>query len=260
MKIYLNDTLADPPTDVRIAEAIDWDIPADSGSNNNSGFDWNLRLLWQQGSEEDGEGCYDPNEDDTLYSDKRWGGIDFLEAYKNGKLISDAPYGGYIADNPTYVYPTSGFVPTELYEMMGNSGFSNSDIQNEDLHMVMVKIVLDTLWKTDTIVIYEEIVTHWNGTYEDFIDEVHASRQWYEDHIKPESQGCCDGIRGDANYDGSVNVGDPTFLTDYLFFGSEAPPCFEEGDANGDGSINVGDPTYLTDYLFFGSDPPAPCP
>jgi hypothetical protein len=73
---------------------------------------------------------------------------------------------------------------------------------------------------------------------------------------------CCnhDGIRGDANYDGAINVGDPTWLSDYLFFGGEAPPCFEEGDVDADGSITVGDPTYLTDYLFFGGPEPLPCP
>jgi PKD repeat protein len=74
--------------------------------------------------------------------------------------------------------------------------------------------------------------------------------------------GCCnhDGMRGDANYDMTVNVADPTFLTDYLFFGGDAPPCFEEGDADGSGSINVNDPTWLTNYIFFGGPAPLPCP
>jgi len=73
---------------------------------------------------------------------------------------------------------------------------------------------------------------------------------------------CCndDGIRGDADGDGSINVADPTYLTDYLFFEGPAPSCFEEGDADGDGSINVADPTYLTDYLFFEGPDPLPCP
>jgi hypothetical protein len=73
---------------------------------------------------------------------------------------------------------------------------------------------------------------------------------------------CCnhDGLRGDANYDMGINVADPTFLTDYLFFDGPVPPCFDEGDADGNGSINVADPTYLTDYLFFGGPAPAPCP
>jgi hypothetical protein len=80
--------------------------------------------------------------------------------------------------------------------------------------------------------------------------------------------GCCntDGIRGDANYDFALNVGDVTYLTAYLKQkppGSPAPPCFEEGDANGDGSINVADVTYLSAYFKQkppGSPAPPACP
>jgi hypothetical protein len=73
---------------------------------------------------------------------------------------------------------------------------------------------------------------------------------------------CCnhDGIRGDADGNSSINVADPTFLTDYIFFEGPAPPCFEEGDADGSGSINVADPTFLTDYIFFEGPAPPPCP
>jgi hypothetical protein len=72
---------------------------------------------------------------------------------------------------------------------------------------------------------------------------------------------CCnhDGIRGDCNYDMSLNVADLTYLVDYLFRGGSAPPCPEEGDINGDGGINVADLTYLVDYLFRGGPAPAPC-
>jgi len=260
MKIYLNDTLAVPPIDVRIGEAIDFDIPADTNSRNLSGFDWDLRLLWQQGSEEDGAGCQS--------NANRWGGIDFLEVYKNGKLISDAPYGGYIKDNETYIYPEGGFHPDSLYKYMGYSGFDGPSEDNVDLHMVMIKVCLETLLKGDTIVIYEEIVTHQNGTYDDFIDEVLASRQWYEDHIKPISTTCCnhDGIRGDVDGNSSLNIGDAVYLVQYIFFSGDPPSCeddpgvFPEGDVDGNGSLNIGDAVYLVQYIFFSGSPPAPCP
>ena len=247
MKIYLNDTLAEPPTDVRIAEAIDWDIPADTGVRNYSGFDYSLNLLWQQGSEEDGEGCQ-PN-------DMRWGGMDFLEVYKNGVLLDSFPYGGYIKDNATQVYPEGGFNPDSLYKHMATTGFVNSDTQNTDLHMVMIKVVLDVLVKGDTIVIYEQKLTHWNGTIDDLIAELQRCKQWYKDHIKP---GCCN-MRGDVNDDGAINVADLGYLVNYLFFGGDDPPCLEEGDVNGDGAINVADLGYLVNFLFFGGPPPPPC-
>ena len=73
--------------------------------------------------------------------------------------------------------------------------------------------------------------------------------------------GCCTGIRGNVDGDGSdaINVADLTYLVDYLFFSGPAPPCLEESDVNGSGAINVADLTYLVDYLFFGGPAPASC-
>ena len=78
---------------------------------------------------------------------------------------------------------------------------------------------------------------------------------------------CCndDGIRGDADYNGGApNVGDVSYLVDYLFGtpAGPAPPCFEEGDVDASGAINVGDLSWLVDYLFGDPVglPPQPCP
>ena len=72
---------------------------------------------------------------------------------------------------------------------------------------------------------------------------------------------CCnhDGIRGDADSDGSLNIADVIWLVDYIFFGGPPPPCFEEGDVNGDGAINIADAVHIVQYIFFGGPPPAPC-
>ncbi|MFH1374826.1 MAG: SBBP repeat-containing protein [bacterium] len=69
-----------------------------------------------------------------------------------------------------------------------------------------------------------------------------------------------DGIRGDADYSGTLDVGDLTFLVAYLFQGGDAPPCPEEGDVDGSGFTDVGDLTALVSYLFQGGTAPAPCP
>ena len=73
---------------------------------------------------------------------------------------------------------------------------------------------------------------------------------------------CCVDIRGNADGDlnDAINVGDITYLVDYLFFGGSLPPCTEEGDVDGSGSINVADLTYLVDYLFFSGPAPSLCP
>jgi len=56
-----------------------------------------------------------------------------------------------------------------------------------------------------------------------------------------------------------VNVGDVTYLTDFLFFDGPPPQPMASGnvDCQGGDTPNVGDVTYLTDFLFF--EGPAPC-
>jgi hypothetical protein len=76
---------------------------------------------------------------------------------------------------------------------------------------------------------------------------------------------CCntDGIRGDCDMNGSLNVADVTCLVGPLK--NIIPPpflCEEEADINGSGTINVVDVTYLVSYLKQkppGSPPPPPC-
>jgi hypothetical protein len=62
---------------------------------------------------------------------------------------------------------------------------------------------------------------------------------------------------GDANGDGSANVGDAVFLINFVFKGGPAPEPLEAGDANCDGQTNVGDAVYLINFVFKGG--PEPC-
>jgi hypothetical protein len=68
-------------------------------------------------------------------------------------------------------------------------------------------------------------------------------------------QACCN-VPGDANNDGGCNVGDITYLINYVYKGGPPPPCMNEGDANADCSVDVGDAVYLTNYVFKGGPPP----
>ena len=70
----------------------------------------------------------------------------------------------------------------------------------------------------------------------------------------------CDIQCGDANRDGTANVGDAVFLIGYVFKGGAAPTPVCVGDANGDGNTNVGDAVYMITYVFKGGAPPiVPC-
>jgi hypothetical protein len=76
-------------------------------------------------------------------------------------------------------------------------------------------------------------------------------------------EGCCEGMRGDVDGAGLVNIADLTYLVDYLFRSGTPPPCLGEGNVNGDGgteeTVNVADLTYLVDYLFRAGPAPVPC-
>jgi len=258
IKLYVNkDTTV---TGVRIGEAIDWDIPSDTNVDNRSGFDVTRNLIYQQGAEY--------NQDDStecIDNDRRFGGIDFLESYKNGSLYSTSQHGAYTADNATYVFPNSDFDPKELYSRMDTSGYMlysslNPDSEFVDLHMVMTFDTGLTITPADTFVYYISIISHYDGTLDDFLAEVDEQIQWYDEHISP-SPGCCnyDGIRGDWNYDGQLNIADLTYKVDYLFLGGPPPPCFEEADEDCSGALNIADLTYEVDYLFRGGPPPCRC-
>ncbi|MEZ5359893.1 MAG: lectin like domain-containing protein [Candidatus Zixiibacteriota bacterium] len=66
----------------------------------------------------------------------------------------------------------------------------------------------------------------------------------------------CGGNRGDANSDGSVNIGDAVYIINYIFKGGPAPNPITNGDSNCDGSCNIGDAVYLVNFIFRGG--PAP--
>jgi hypothetical protein len=68
-------------------------------------------------------------------------------------------------------------------------------------------------------------------------------------------------IRGDANRDSSVDIGDPIAALEVLYFGGEEVVplfCEDAADANDDGHLDVSDPIYTLWYLFGGGSPPPP--
>ncbi len=61
---------------------------------------------------------------------------------------------------------------------------------------------------------------------------------------------------GDANGDGTANVGDAVFLINFVFKSGPAPDPLSAGDANADCQTNVGDAVYLINFVFKSGPPP----
>ena len=59
-------------------------------------------------------------------------------------------------------------------------------------------------------------------------------------------------IAGDVNGDGSVNLGDPSFLLNYLFSGGPSTWCDLAADVDKNDRINLSDAVYLLNHLFVG--------
>ncbi|MCH9031345.1 MAG: choice-of-anchor B family protein [candidate division Zixibacteria bacterium] len=71
---------------------------------------------------------------------------------------------------------------------------------------------------------------------------------------------CCD-LAGDVDDVGDVNVGDASYIVNYIFLGGATPPCCDQADADGGGDVNIGDASYILKYIFHdGALPQCPIP
>jgi parallel beta-helix repeat protein len=68
--------------------------------------------------------------------------------------------------------------------------------------------------------------------------------------------GCPAYVLGDANGDGTIDIGDVVYLINYLYKGGSAPDPLPAGDTNSDGVVDLGDVVYLINYLYKGGPPP----
>jgi len=59
-------------------------------------------------------------------------------------------------------------------------------------------------------------------------------------------------LRGDANDDGSVDIGDFFIMAQYILGYGDAPASMQGADINGDHAVNVLDLVLLADHLWGG--------
>jgi hypothetical protein len=152
-------------SNLTVGEAIDWDLVADSGVDNASGFVFTagspvFNLIYQQGAnyaDGDTTECQD--------NSRRVGGVAPRGTFVNGTLLAPggnagAIYGAMTLDNPTWVIPEGTFLPQQLYDKItATSGFetyssTNPDSEFVDLSMVITNLHQYTLGATDTLKMY----------------------------------------------------------------------------------------------------------
>jgi len=242
-----------------IGEATDWDIPSDNGAVNTGGshYDGLDRLIYLRGTEQDQAGCQ--------LSTNRYGGQAWLGYHYNDtcSFESDGPYGAYTADNTIYVWPNGGFVPSQLYDNMQQSGFS-ADPTPVDQHTVMTYFANHSLDAQDTLHVYTALITIMEGDAADLVAAAEAAQAWFNAEIRS-SCGCClPPIRGNVDLDSgdAIDISDLVYLVDYMFNAGPSPVCVEEANIDGDPAeqIDISDLVWLVDYMFTGGPPPADCP
>jgi|GEM_PF-3469036 len=193
------------------------------------------------------------------------GGYDFylMKLSSTGDSLWTKTYGG-TGDDIAY----DGGPTADLgYVIFGMTQSPELAADAQDLYMIRTDFYFNPVWTTTYDRTHEESALSGlqttDGGYIAAGNTGSTPDSFLIVKIAPDSLiSCCnhDGMRGDADGNCSLNIGDSVYLVQYIFFGGTAPPCEEEGDADGDGSINVGDAVWLVDYIFYSGPPPAPCP
>ena len=263
---------------VFFGDAMDWDIPSDSGSENGSDFDATRNLMYCYGAEYEADSL--PNQDCVL-ADQRLGGMSFYGGYKLPHWDSltqrfTAPRAMWTRSNISYVYPEGGLQADEMYPLFNSiTGYSvfqaedptMEDSLYQDLHMIAVFTQYD-MAPNDTMVFVKILASEYNEGVSGMEATIDAARDWIaarpeiftwpEVGEEPPPQCCCD-FPGDANSTNSINILDVTYIINYLYKGGAAPECPAEADPNATCSINILDVTTIINYLYKGGAAPQ-CP
>lgn len=177
----------------------------------------------------------------------------------------------YIQDNETgddftdQIAPTgagtAGSTGTDVgFGSAGVIWTNNPDVMGELAYTTAISYKPTEIDPSTGVVPGDVIAQSWE--FGGFSGDKVALLQIYSDALKKSTGTCdsCEGLRGDANGDGSINIADATYVLSYLFLmGPEPVGCVEVADTNGDGSVNIADATYTLSYLFLmGPEPVSP--
>ncbi len=235
---------------IHLGMFLDWDVPSDDGVDNSSDINNNPQYLWQRGFEND------PEDEDSPHScpiteDQRYAGATTLfEPFHTAWTAPNAP-----------MQQGSGLHPDSLYNRMASSGIGIYSETGEDsvidLHTGIRSNLVD-MSGGDTFTSVFVLATSNDGK-STIQNQFLAAYDWALAHDITPFECLC--LPGDANNDGSINVGDAVYIISYVFKGGPAPAPYAmcSGDPNVDCGGGVGDAVYLISYVFKGGPPPLSC-
>jgi photosystem II stability/assembly factor-like uncharacterized protein len=239
---------------ILLGDAVDWDVPTDGpASDNSGGYDQSRKMVYQRGAEWDLSGCQ--------YNDQRWAGMALIGIHESGGSVINKNHplhSAYVEDNSLYVWPNSGFVPGELYQLMKQSGY-RSITYEVDAHSVLTYEDSYTLGPGDTLSIFTSFVTVKTGNLNDLKASIDKAESWFDTHV---AQDLVSFLCGDPNASGDVDIGDAVYIILYIFSGGPPPqPVLEAGDADCSGGVDIDDVVYILTFIFLGGpEPCATCP
>lgn len=225
-------------TDLTVAYAADWDVPADSAFRNTGGFDEDLQLVYQRGF-------------GTPTNLNRYGGI---AAVRDD--IQPIP-AGFVWTNAYSVYPVSGFENDTVWKAISTVGGYQIPSTTEDMNSILVVGRNETIngALNDTLGFAIIFAGQQNGSVANLKSVVVKARRFLCDHVAASSF-FCSCPYGDADGNGIVNISDVVFLISFIFSGGPSPTPSCQGDADRNGFTNVSDAVYLINCIFAGG----PCP
>jgi len=225
---------------------VDWDVPSDTGSDNTAGTDAGRALVYQKG-------LYSPP------NENRWGGH---SAYRDD---GDPIVGGFVLDNPTYIYPNSGFENDTLWNWITSTGtgdyFASDSTDDLSASILIYKGASINGSNNDSlnfcVILAGQRDAATVAGLQAAVDKGIAFMCAH--NLCPGAAACQDCKCGDADCNGAWSIGDAVYIINYIFGGGPAPCQTCNGDADGNGGISIGDAVYLINYIFGGGPAPSGC-
>ncbi len=231
-------------SNVSLAYYTDWDVPDDS-SQNDAGFDASRAAVWQKGNW-------------SVADANRYGAT---AAYRDdGNDI----VGGWVLDNPTYIYPDVGYDNDSLWaimETLTQGTYRITDSLDDLSGGILIHRDLSINGAANDTAKFVVVIA---GTRTGGLSGLNLALDKAKAFIcgldlAPGADICSSCLCGDANGSGSINISDAVFIINYIFAGGAAPNPLCLGDANGTGSVNISDAVYIINFIF-GGGPTPHCP